>query len=108
MKWCQNVYVTDDVADKKRKILHRLRAGKLQFNIYVIILPLGDDGIMEIYPSYIFLQKIYKRQPLYVIGLASGRESAYELAVKIALECYSKNKDFDIRKFIRERQGGLS
>lgn len=108
MKWCQNVYVTDDVADKKRKILHRLRAGKLQFNIYVIILPLGDDGIMEIYPSYIFLQKIYKRQPLYVIGLASGRESAYELAGKIALECYSKNKDFNIRKYIRERQGGLS
>ena len=108
MKWCKNVYVTDDVADKKRKILHKLRAGKLQFNVYTIILPLGDDGIMEIYPAYIFLQKVYKKQPIYVIGLASERESAYELAGRIALDCYNKNRDFDIRKFIRERQGGLS
>lgn len=108
MKWCKNVYVTDDVADKKRKILHRLKAGKLQFNVYAIILPLGADGIMEIYPAYIFRQKIYKCQSVYVIGLASGREDAYKLAGEIALECYSKNKDFDIRKFIRERQGGLS
>ena len=108
MKWCKNVYVTDDVADKKKKILHRLKLGKLQFNVYAIILPLGSDGIMEIYPSYIFRQKIYKKQQVLVIGLASDRESAYELAGKIALECFEKNKDFDIRKFIRERQGGLS
>lgn len=108
MKWCKDVYVTDSVADKKKKILHRLKMGKLQFNVYAIVLPLGNDGIMEVYPAYVFLQKIYKKQPVYVIGLASGREDAYELIGRIALECYSKNGDFDIRKFIRERQGGLS
>lgn len=108
MKWCRDVYVTESVADKKRKILHKLKNGKLQLNVYAIVLPLGNDGIMEIYPSYIFLQKIYRRQPICVIGLASGRGDAYELAGKIAMECYNKNGDFNIRKFIHERQGGLS
>lgn len=108
MKWCKNMYVTDSVADKKRKILHKLKLSKLQFNVYAIVLPLCPDGIMEIYPSYIFRQKIYKKQPIYIIGLAADIEEAYELAGRIALDCYNKNGDFNIKKYIYERQGDLS
>lgn len=104
MKWCKDIYVSDSVADKKRKILHNLKRGKLQINVYVITLPLTEGGIMEIYPAYIFLQKIYKKQNIYIIGLASDKNEAYDLAGRIIMECYSNTGGFDIRKYYHERQ----
>ncbi len=104
MKWCKNIYVTNGVAEKKKKILRRLKAGKLQFSVYAITLPMVPGGIMEIHPAYVFVQRLYKKRQVYVIGLAEGRKEAYELAGQIAMECYVKNKNFDIKTFIYERQ----
>ena len=104
MKWCRDIYVGDSVAGKKRKILHNLKHDRLQINVYVITLPLSEAGIMEIYPSYVFLQKIYKKQDIYVIGLASDRWEAYELAEKIVMDCYKATGAFNIKQYIYGRQ----
>lgn len=111
MKWCRDLYWGDSIASdkkpntRKRKILYRLKHNKLQINVYVIVLPLGNDGILEIYPSYVLLQEIYKRQPVCVIGLAADRNEAYELTGKIILDCYAQSGSFDVKSFVRERQG---
>lgn len=105
MQWCKNLYVTEDVAAKKKKILHKMKKNKLQFSVYAITIPLGASGIMEVYPAYVLIQKIYRKQPVLVIGLAESREKAWELAGKIAMDCYEKNGDFDVRRYIKERQG---
>ncbi len=105
MKWCKDIYVSDSVAHKKRKILHNLKRNKLQINVYVITLPLVEGGLMEIYPAYILLQNIYKKQDIYVIGLASDKNEAVELVSKITMDCYEKTGGFDVKKYINERQG---
>ena len=105
MKWCKDIYVSDSVADKKKKILHNLKHNKLQINVYVITLPLSEGGIMEIYPAYVLLQNIYKKQNIYVIGIASDRTEANELVERIIMDCYMKTGGLDIEKFIYERQG---
>lgn len=105
MEWSKDIYVSDSVADKKRKILNNLKKNKLQINVYVITLPIVEGGIMEIYPSFIFLQDIYKRQDIYVIGLASSMDEAYELVDQIVMDCYNETGDFNVKKYIGERQG---
>lgn len=104
MKWCRDIYVSDSVADKKRKILHNLKHNKLQINVCVITLPVAPGGIMEIYPAYVLLQQIYKKQDICVIGIAADMQEAYGLAEKIVMDCYDKTGTFDIEKFINERQ----
>ena len=108
MKWYKDLYVSDSISHKKRKILHKLKRNKLQLNVYAIVLPLGDSGILEVYPAFVFLQKIYKKQNIFILGLASDREEAYELVEKIVMDCYKYTGHFDIKKYIEERQGCLS
>lgn len=108
MKWYKGLYASDSISHKKRKILHKLKRNKFQFNVYAIVLPLGDSGILEIYPAYVFLQEIYKKQDVFIVGLASDRDEAYKLVDNIVMDCYKDTGQFDIKKYIEERQGCLS
>ena len=102
MKWYKNLYLSDSVVSKKSKVLHKLKRNKLQINVFVIVLPLEEMGIMEIYPSYVLLQKIYEKRDIKVIGIASDVTESYELAGEIAMDCFNARKDFDIEAFMNE------
>ncbi len=106
--WYNDLYLTEGIKKKKRKILHNLKKNKLQINVYTIILPLGDSGLLEIYPSYIFLQDIYKKEKIHLIGLAEDKEEAFELVEKIVMDCYKATNGFDIKSFVTERQVDIS
>lgn len=104
MYWHKKLYFNDGIKDKK-KIVKNVKKGKLQFSAFVITLPSGNDGILEIYPSYVLLQPAYKSMELYVIGIADDREAALELVSKIVMECYKATGNFNISDYIRKVEG---
>lgn len=97
------LYVAKDLLKSKRKVLKNLKQGKLQPGVYVITLPLGDEDMLDIYPSYVLLQKVYREQEMTVVGIAGERSSAFSLVEKMALDCLRENSNANIRAYFENR-----
>ncbi len=100
MQWHKRIYFNKDIKNK-RKIINNIRKGKLQLSAFVITLPMGNDGILELYPSYVLLQPQYKESGLYIIGISDDRKKALKLMSDIILECYNKTGSFNVSEYIR-------
>ena len=96
------LYVADDLLKSKRKVLKKLKQGKLQHGVCVITLPLGDEDMLEIYPSYILLQKIYKELDITVVGVAGEQSVAISLVERMTMDCLKTNSDANVRAFFEK------
>ena len=98
------LYVAEDLSDSRRLVLKKLKQGKLQTGVFVITLPLGERDMLEIYPSYVLLQKAYKDKSIIVVGVAGEQGSAFGLVERIANDCLSENGNADIRAYFERRE----
>lgn len=104
MKWYKDLYVGEKAKKQKYKIISRITRKKTQVGVYVITLPLNDDNILDIYPSYILNQKYYRRADMKIIGIACGYDEALGLMQSIVMDCYYITKQFKIRE-MAEKEG---
>ncbi len=102
MLFHDRLYVADNLLKSKRKVLKNLKQGKLQLGVFVITLPLGDEDMLEIYPSYVLLQKVYMEQKMTVVGIADSEESAFSLVEKMTLDCLKEKSDANVRAFFEK------
>ncbi len=100
MLWHKRIYFNKDIKNKG-KIISNIKKGKLQFSAFVIALPVSDDGILELYPSYVLLQPAFKDIPLYIIGISDDRKKALKLMSDIIMECYRNTKGFNVSEYIK-------
>ncbi len=100
MLWHKRIYFNKDIKNK-RKIISNIKKGKLQYSAFVIALPLTDDGILELYPSYVLLQPAFKNSNLYIIGISDDRNKALKLMATIIMECYNKTNTFNVSEYIK-------
>ena len=100
MLWHKRIYFNNDIKNKK-KIISNIKKGKLQYSAFVITLPLNNDGILELYPSYVLLQPAFKDSDLYIIGVSDDRKKALKLMATIIMECYNKTNGFNVAEYIK-------
>lgn len=93
------LYVAGDLLDSKRKVLKKLKQGKLQMGVFVITLPLSDSDMLEIYPSYVLLQKAFKEAMVTVVGVAGEQATAFSLIEQMADDCLKTNNNANIRAY---------
>ncbi len=105
MLWHKRIYYNKDIKNK-RKIISNIRKGRLQYSAYVITLPCCNDGILELYPSYVLLQPAFKDIELYIIGISDDRKKALKLMSSIILECYKETNSFNVSDYIRNGVAG--
>jgi len=96
------LYVAEDLLKDKAKVIKKMKKGKLQMGVFVITLPVSQSDTLEIYPSYVLLQKVYKKLELTVVGLAGGQDTAFGLVEKMMNDCLKANENADIRGFFEE------
>lgn len=99
MKISKNVVFGEMASLKKRRIVRALKRKKFIFDIYVITLPKNDNGIMEIYPSYVLYQKVFEDISKYIIGIAKGKEEAYDMVTSFVMECYNTTGNFKVKDY---------
>ncbi|MBQ3665109.1 MAG: hypothetical protein II919_03270 [Lachnospiraceae bacterium] len=100
MKWYNNLYVGENAKKRKHKIIMRTKLNKPQIGTYLITLPLNDKNSLEIYPSYILMQKHYRKQNMMVVGIGLGRDEAFLVMQDIIMDCYQKTGQFLVRKMV--------
>ena len=76
----------------KYKVLGHVVKKKFSFDTYLITLPSNTSNILDIYSANVLLQPHFKKKciqdEIYVVGIAKGRDEAYELVRDIVDEVY--------------------
>ena len=54
---------------------------------------------MEIYPSYIMYQEYFKEMSECIIGIAKGKDEAYDMVSSFVMECFNVTGNFDVKNY---------
>lgn len=101
-KWYKKLYVGDIARGKKHMMIGKIRFRRFQKDAYLITLASNGNNLLDIYPSYVLLQKAYKDKDLFVVGLACGYEEALEVTRRVVEDVYQNTGGFDVRAFVLE------
>ncbi len=104
MKWYQDLYLSENIADRAEKIKWKIRHRAGQLDIFVIALASNPKNLLDIIPARELLQRGYPTRELYIIGLSKGRDEAVDLSCGIVEEVYQATGGFDIRAYLKIRQ----
>ena len=103
MKIVKRLYVGDSAKKEKRKILRGLEKKEIQPFIYVITLPAGKHGVLDILPAFTLKYPFFFffcDSELRIVGIARGRNEAIELTAKIAMDTYEATGGFDVSQYL--------
>lgn len=105
MKWYRKLYLGDNAKDAKYKIIGKVRTGKFQMDTYLITLSNNPDNLLDIYSAKFLLQPHFKDthilDNIYVIGIAKGRDEAFQLIENIISDVYSNTGGFGLREYYK-------
>ena len=99
MKYYHNLYLSDELKEKKEGIIYKLEHDKIQLNKYVIVLAENANNNLEFYDTALLLQRGWKKRRLLVVGIADGFEEALYLVEKIALFMSQKHEFVSKKKY---------
>ena len=104
MKVVKKLYVGESAKKDKRKILRGLEKKELQPFVYVITLPVGKHGVLDLLPAFSLKYPFFftgKSEELKIVGIARGREEALQLTAKIAMDTFEATGGFDVGVYLR-------
>lgn len=104
MRFYEYLYVSESIEKKAEKIKTKLQKGKLPFNVYLIVLIEEGENQLEFYSTALLYQQIFKKEDLFVVGIAESQIDAIYLVDEIAREVYENTGDLDIRSYILKEQ----
>lgn len=102
MIFADKCYTYNLTERKQARIKKRIKRHKTARNLYVIVLPLLQDGLLEIYPYNQLLQKPYKKMDsrIRVVGFAKGKEAAEQLVLQIIQDMYDETgEEWKVEEF---------
>lgn len=99
----KKLYIMELSNRKLVKIKNRIRKRQFQ-DIFLITLPIGKEGVLEVYWYPELLQSFYKQMQieLTVVGIAQSRDEAFELIRRIVEEVKVLDKDILVSEFFKE------
>lgn len=104
MKFYCDLYVSECWQGKKEKIIKKLKANRIQPQVYVIALSQGDQNELEFFSSILFRQHVFDNTEVFVVGIANGYDEALYMVRDITEHIYTETGKADLRKYILERQ----
>ncbi len=103
----KELYVSDELKKKEKKVLHKIRNGQMQLNIYVITLSQSESNQLDIFNVALLVQKKISIEHTFIVGISKGYEAALVLVEKIVQDIYHETQDVNIRAYLLNRQKQL-
>lgn len=105
MKWYRKLYLGENAKKSKYKIIGRVRTSKFQRDTYLITLSPNPGSLLEIYSAVYLLQPYFKKahvlDNITVLGIARGREEAFQVVEKIISDVYSNTGGFGLKEYYK-------
>lgn len=105
MVWYEHLYLGAIAAKKQYKILRKINKRWLS-KAYAIILPANPENVLEVCAFNELLQKHYAKHPVFIVGLAYGKDEAMELLQDIIMDFYRKYGSVKVADYITQ-EGGM-
>ena len=99
MEWYPHLYIGDKVKDSK-KVIQKLNKYPKFLNIYVLTLSKNPHDQIDIYKAGYLSWCYYKKNPPYVIGIASDYEEALSIVEKITAEAFKTTGNCRIKDYL--------
>ena len=99
MLFHKKLYLDDENLKNKRKIIKKLKHNKLALGVYVLTLSEAKTEQIEIYPTYVLLQKAYKDKEIMVVGIADGMDNAQGLLIKMTEDCLRETGTVSLKEY---------
>ena len=103
LSWYEPLYIGGSTGRYARKIRRRLDSGKTDVGHYLITIASNGTDELDIVQSGLLSQTILRSRLPMIVGLASGRKEALDLAAVIAEDCLRETGDVRIRKWLTEK-----
>ena len=106
MRFSKNMYSSPRIRDP-RQIERDLRRGKGHLTIYVLTLSRQNTGkpVLEIMHCANLQQSWYREHPPLVVGIAEGRQDAFELVRAITQEAFDRTGQWDAAAYLQSVPG---
>lgn len=104
MKYYFDMYISEELKSKKGDILQRIENNQLQLNKYVIVLSTNEKNHLEFFDTALLRQEIFKKEDLFLIGIAEGYSGSLKLIEKITQEVLKESGGTDIRGYLLKKQ----
>jgi hypothetical protein len=107
MRYYQHLYVSEELSDKRERVISRLEERRFQPFLHLVILPDNSGNQLEILNGNLLLQSDYPLSDPLVVGITKGYDEALELVETICREVYDHTGDLNIRDYIlaKEQEG---
>ena len=102
MNWYQDLYVSENIADKAETLREELENGRYRRDVYLITLAMNGKDLLDIRKASCLARESLRRNLPMIVGLSSGYENAVNLSCRIVTECCEKTGDVDLRSYLGE------
>lgn len=99
IKWYEDLYLDNNVTKNVRKYMKKIEKARPVYNVFCIALASNENNVFDIINANELLFPYYKRQNICIIGLALGRDSAFEMVREIIEEMYENTGGFCAREY---------
>ena len=99
MEWYQGLYTDDKCAGKTSKLKDKIEAGRYPLNLYLITLSINPQNELEILPAGELKFPYYRRNCPLIIGMARGKDRAFEVLEQIVQQVYDSTGDVRLREY---------
>lgn len=104
MKCYFDMYISEELKDKKSEILQKIEKKQVQINKYIIVLSKNEKNHLEFYDTALLRQEAFDKESLFVVGIGEGYSGSLKLIETIMQEVLDKTGGTNIRKYFIERQ----
>ncbi|TCT16838.1 hypothetical protein EDC18_101134 [Natranaerovirga pectinivora] len=99
--WYESIYYSDNIKEKeKNKIIKKINKNKYPKDIYCLCLTNKVNFQLEILETK-ELKKEKEKMDLKIIGIAKGKEEAFELTKIIVQEIYEKTRKVIFKEYFK-------
>lgn len=99
MLWSEKLYLGADVKRYYRRIKWKIMHNIAQMDIFLLILPLKYEQHLQLIHSAQLLQKLWPKEDICIVGIASGKQEGMDMITQITSEMYEKTGVIDYYGF---------
>ena len=106
MQFMGSLYVGESIASAEYKIVEKVHRGKIIPKLYLIVLSVHPDNMLDIILEKEVMQKYYLKDGLRIVGIAEGKKEAIGLVQLMIEESLAETGSADVRDFLKRKWEG--
>lgn len=103
--WYSKLYLDQRAKKNIEKLTSKIEEGKCSLGVYCVMFPSNSENLFDIVSTNELLFHHYKRNDMYILGIAYGKEHAISLVQQMVSDMYEEMHEINAKKFFRFQEG---